>query len=75
MIDEENPEIAKRILKRTANFNHEKDLEQFRKTRKISQRLQKFEIVKRMSNIRAKTVPSKSQIFKCSHGSDLISSK
>lgn len=50
MIDEENPKLAQRIMQKTGDLNHLRDLEEYRKTREIMGRLQKFNQIKRVVN-------------------------
>ena len=50
MIDEENPKLAQRIMQKTGDLNHLRDLEEYRKTREIMGRLQKFNQIKRFVN-------------------------
>lgn len=60
-IQSTNLEIGKRIMNQTGYYDHEKDQENFNKTRQILNRLNRFGAVQRLmgKSQRSKTMPSK----------------
>ncbi len=60
-IQSTNVEIGHRILNQTGYYSHEKDEEDFNKTRQLLNRMKRFGTVQRLMNksIRSKTMPSK----------------
>lgn len=55
-IDEENPEIARRILKARASIDLEKSKSEFWESRKVVHRLEKYPIARRMEQYSDKKI-------------------
>lgn len=55
-IDEQNPEIARRILKARASIDLEKSKSEFWQSRKVVHRLEKYPIAKRMEEYSEKKI-------------------